>query len=294
MGEQAGKEDGVEAHAAVVADAAPAGNCGTLEGVSGCERPIGVFDSGIGGLAVLRELRALLPAEDLLYFADQAHFPYGPRSRAEVRELALRAAQRLVERGAKLVVVACNTASSAALPALRAALDVPVVGIEPAVKPACELTRAGRVGILATSGTVAGAALDRLVERVADGVEVVRVAAGGLVELIENGRADWPAAQRALQEALAPLLDAGVDVVALGCTHFAFVRPAVERMLGAGVLVLEPAEAVARQVVRVLVRQSIAAEPGRTGTTAYESSGDRARLLEAVARLVPVAVQPGA
>jgi glutamate racemase len=262
--------------------------------VSRSDGPIGVFDSGVGGLAVLWELRRLLPAEDLLYFADQAHFPYGPRPLAEVRELALRAAGLLVERGAKLIVVACNTASSAALPALRAALDVPVVGIEPAVKPACALTRCGRVGVLATSGTVTGDALDRLVERTAGGIEVVRIAAGGLVELIESGEGGAPLLESALAQALAPLRAAEVDVVALGCTHFAFVRSAVERMLGPGVAVLEPAAAVARQAARVLEREGLLAPQGRQGTTAYDSSSDRTRLREAVARLAPSATDRGA
>jgi glutamate racemase len=253
--------------------------------VTANDGPIGVFDSGVGGLAVLRELRRRRPAEDLLYYADQAHFPYGPRDRAEVRRLALAAAELLVSLGAKLIVVACNTASSAALPVLRAGIDVPVVGIEPAVKPACALTRCGRVGVLATSGTVQGEALDALVGRVAGGVTVHRAAAGRLVELVERGAHETPEARAELVAALRPLREAGVDVVALGCTHFAFVRDAVEREMGPSVTVLEPAAAVARQTARVIAERGIEAAPGRAGVTTYHSSDDVKRVLAAVAAL---------
>ncbi|HEY7294642.1 MAG TPA: glutamate racemase, partial [Dehalococcoidia bacterium] len=219
--------------------------------MSGYDGPVGVFDSGVGGLAVLWALRALLPNENLQYFADQAHFPYGPRPAAQVRELALAAGERLLSAGAKLLIVACNTASSAALPLLRERLAVPVVGIEPAIKPACAATRSGRIGVLATDGTVQGAALTALVGRVAQGVEVVCIAAPGLVELVERGEVRSAEAHARVEAAARTLRVAGVDVVALGCTHFAFLKPLVQECLGPEVTVLEPAEAVARQAARV-------------------------------------------
>jgi glutamate racemase len=247
--------------------------------------PIGVFDSGVGGLSVLRALHALLPHESLLYFADQANFPYGPRSVGEVRALALVAGRRLIVHGAKLVVVACNTASSAALPLLRQRLGVPVVGIEPAVKPACAATRTGRIGVLATAGTVQGAALAALVERVAGGVEVIRAPAPGLVDLVERGELDSAEARDRVAAALRPLRAAGVDVVALGCTHFAFLQRLVQDCLGPEVLVLEPAAAVARQATRVLRERGLECSGREPGTVCYSTSGDRATLLRQVERL---------
>ncbi|MHB8578230.1 MAG: glutamate racemase [Dehalococcoidia bacterium] len=249
--------------------------------------PIGVFDSGVGGLAVLRELHRVLPAEDFVYFADRANFPYGPRAAGEVCQLALAAGERLVEAGAKLLVVACNTASSAALPALRSRFPIPVVGIEPALKPACAITTCGRVGVLATSGTVQGAALDHLADRVAGDVRILRVAAPRLVELVERGEAATPLTMPLVTEALRPLIDAGVDVVVLGCTHFAFLRTQIQRVLGPGVQVLEPASAVALQVERVLRACGLARSSGRSGTIRYLSSGD-AESLRRAAELLDV------
>jgi len=253
------------------------------------DRPIGVFDSGVGGLCVLQALRRLLPAEDLVYFADQAHFPYGPRDAAEVRALSLAAVQALLAERAKLIVVACNTASSAALSELRARFSLPIVGIEPAVKPACALTRLGRVGVLATDGTVQGEKLQQLIARVAGGVEVVTAPAPGLVELVERGELTGPAAEAAVRAAVGPLRDAGVDVVALGCTHFAFLRPLVQRVLGEGVTVLEPAEAVARQAARLLDQHGLRAACARAGAVRYRSSAGDEVIAAAVARLLGAA-----
>lgn len=247
--------------------------------------PIGVFDSGVGGLAALWALRSLLPHEHLLYFADQANFPYGPRPTHEVQALALDAGRWLAARGAKLIVVACNTASSAALPLLRERLGVPVVGIEPAVKPACAATRSGRIGVLATDGTVQGAALAALVERVAGGAEVIRAPAPGLVELVERGDLSSCEARERVGAALWPLRDSGVDAVVLGCSHFAFLRPLVRQCLGPEVLVLEPAEAVARQAARVLREHGLERRDREPGSVTYSSSGDGEALLQQVERL---------
>jgi len=250
--------------------------------VSSSDGPIGVFDSGVGGLAVLWALHARLPHEHLRYFADQANFPYGPRPADEVRDLALQAGQRLVVAGAKLLVVACNTASSTALPALREQLSVPVVGIEPAVKPACAASRNGRIGVLATAGTAQGAALTALVSRVADGAEVIRAPAPDLVELVERGDLASAETQARVTAALRPLREAGVDVVVLGCTHFALLKPLVQAALGPRVLVLEPADAVARQAARVLCERGLE-RPGREpGAIVYTSSAGEAHLLRQV------------
>ncbi len=247
--------------------------------------PVGVFDSGVGGLAVLWELERLLPSEDLLYYADQAHFPYGVRTAADVLCLSIQATGLLLSQGAKLIVVACNTASSAALPGLRSHFSVPIVGIEPAVKPACARSRRGRVGVLATAGTVQGTRLGDLIERGAGDVDVYTVAAGGLVELVENGQAGSPEAGAVLAESLSPLRRAGIDVLVLGCTHFAFLRPAIERYMGLEVAVLEPAEAVAQRVVALLAEHKLAAAAGRKGSITYQSSAGDDRIRAAAATL---------
>lgn len=244
-----------------------------------------MFDSGVGGLTVLWSLHDFLPAEELIYYADQAHFPYGVRSPAEVRRFVFEAAEALCAWGAKLIVLACNTATSAALPELRAHLSIPIVGIEPAIKPACALTRNGRIGVLATSGTVGGERLETLIGRVAGAVQIVRVAAGGLVESIERDGSGVVEAQ--LAEALAPLREADVDVVVLGCTHYAFLKDRVAAAMGETVTVLEPAAAVARQVARVLSARGLAAPDRHVGTLRYHSSATDGRLERAVVRLRP-------
>lgn len=234
-------------------------------------RPIGIFDSGVGGLTVLAEIHRLLPSEDLVYFADSAHFPYGDRPEAEVRELAEAATERLLERGAKLVVIACNTATSAAAERLRARYAVPFVAMEPAVKPAAERTRTGRIAVLATAGTVEGARLARLVERYGNGAAVLALPGTGLAEAVERGDLD---SEEPLRAALAPLLREPVDALALGCTHYFFLKPAIQRILGPDVDVIDTAEPVARRVREVLQARNLLAPAGRVGAVTYLTSGD--------------------
>ena len=250
------------------------------------DRAIGVFDSGVGGLAVLWALAELLPNERLVYHADTAHFPYGERSAGDVRALTLSAAERLLaEHDIKALVIACNTATSAALPDVRARCALPVVGIEPAIRPAVARSRTGRIGVLATRGTVEGSRLAALIEREAGGVEVVVAPAPELVEAIERGAAEDEALADLLSGALAPLRTADVDVVVLGCTHFAFVRGALQQLLGPDVAVLEPAAAVARQAVRVLAERNLLAPAAHHGSIVYTSSGDPDQFAAHAARL---------
>src|SRR5712691_11784175 len=183
---------------------------------------IGIFDSGVGGLSVAREIRGALPAEDLLYVADTAYCPYGDRPIEEVRARALAVGGYVEEAGAKLLVTACNTASGAALEDLRAALGIPVVGLEPAVKTAAARTRVRRVGVMATSGTLRSERFARLLSAYGDGVQVIPQACPGLADLIEDGHLDGDVLAARLQELTRPLREAEVDVVVLGCTHYAF------------------------------------------------------------------------
>lgn len=215
--------------------------------------PIGVFDSGIGGLSILRELYHQLPAEDYIYIADQAHVPYGSRTLEQVRAFSESITRYLLGCSAKLVVVACNTASAAALHHLRRTFPlVPFVGMEPAVKPAAETTRSGVVGVLATPATFQGELYASVVERFANGVTLVQDTCPGLVAEIEAGRLNGWEARRILQGALEPMLDAGIDTVVLGCTHYPFVAGLIAEIAGPGVRVIDPAPAIARQAGRLL------------------------------------------
>ena len=218
---------------------------------------VGVFDSGLGGLTVLRALRAQLPQAGVIYFGDNGHIPYGARPMPEVRRFAHAISRFLVARGAQIVVVACNTASAAALASLRQAPEfagLPFVGMEPAIKPAAEATRSGVVGVLATPATFQGELYASVVERFANGVTVLEQVCPGLVQRIEAGEVDGDETEAMLRGWMTPLLAQGIDVLVLGCTHYPFVIPALQRLCGPSVRVIDPAPAVARQVVRVWER----------------------------------------
>jgi len=246
--------------------------------------PIGIFDSGIGGLSVAREIRRELPSEHLLYLADSAYVPYGDRTVDEVRARTLAAGRYLEERGAKVLVVACNTASGAALELLREQLSIPVVGLEPAVKPAVAGSRNGRVGVMATVGTLRSDRYARLVEAYANGSQVIAQPCPGLADLIEDGHLDDDALRASLAEFAAPLRAAGVDTVVLGCTHYPFVRAQIEAALGPGVRLLDSGPAIARQTARVL-RAAGALEPGGSGSLRLLTTGDAAEVAAVAARI---------
>ena len=220
--------------------------------------PIGVFDSGVGGLSVARAILRQLPHESIIYLADQAHVPYGSRPLEEVRKLAGGVARYLLDQGAKLIVVACNTASAAALHSLRRAFPrVPFVGMEPAVKPAAEETRSGTIGVLATPATFQGTLYAALLDRFARHVTILQDTCPGLVAQIESGNLTGPEPRGILEEALRPMLIAGVDTLVLGCTHYPFVIPLIEQVAGPEVRVIDPAPAVARQTGRVLTARGL-------------------------------------
>jgi glutamate racemase len=236
------------------------------------DQPIGIFDSGVGGLSVLRPIQALFPNEQLLYFADQAHVPYGSRSLAEIRRYSEEITRFLLSEGAKIVVVACNTASAAALNTLRKTLpQVHFVGMEPAVKPAALETRSGKVGVLATENTFSSPRYAQLMSRFAQDVEVIENPCRGLVPLIESGYVAATDTEALLRKVLDPMLASGVDTLVLGCTHYPFVRPLIERIIeenatGARVTIIDPAPAVARQMGRVLTRRQLLAPAGQRGS----------------------------
>lgn len=251
-------------------------------------RPVGIFDSGVGGLSVLRALQAELPHEHFLYIADQANVPYGPRPLEEVRALAEGITRYLLERGVKAIVVACNTASAAALHHLREAFpDTPFVGMEPAVKPAAETTRSGVVGVLATPATFQGKLYASVVERFARGTRLLEHTCPGLVQEIEAGRLTGETARAILTAALQPMLAKGMDTVVLGCTHYPFAIPLIQEIVGENVRVIDPAPAVARQTRRVLAaRAALNAPEARGSTTFYTTGSDPAAAAAVMERLL--------
>lgn len=236
--------------------------------------PIGIFDSGVGGLSVLRALRQQLPAENVIYLGDQGHVPYGTRSLEEVRAFSLEVTRFLLHQGAKIIVVACNTASAAALHVLRQTFpDVPFVGMEPAVKPAAEHTHTGRVGVLATQATFQGELYASVVERFAQDVEIMTYTCPGLVDRIEKGDLDSAVVRGILDEGLNPMLKAGIDTVVLGCTHYPFVIPAIQQITGPDVRVIDPAPAVARRTAAVLAERGWLHPEGCAGKVRFLTTG---------------------
>ena len=247
--------------------------------------PIGVYDSGAGGLAVLDEVRRLLPGEDVVYYADTAHFPYGPRPATEIRARAEAVTRELLAQDAKLIVVACNTATSAAIEHLRRTFDVPFVGMEPALKPAAERTLSGKVALLVTPGTARGQKLAALIDRYGAEVSVQTIEAPGLAERVEEGETDSDDTRVLLHRYLAPVRESGADVLVLGCTHYAFLRAAIAREIGDVVEVIEPSEAVARQVKRVLSDRRLRNPRTEGGSVLYLCSGDAAAFTALRAKL---------
>ncbi len=239
--------------------------------------PIGVFDSGVGGLSVLREIRARLPCESLLYFADSGHVPYGEKSPEFIRERCRTIAAFLLERGAKALVVACNTATAAGVADLRECYpQLPLVGMEPAVKPAALATRSGVVGVLATTGTLKSAKFAALLDRFASDVRVITQPCPGLVECIEAGQLQTPGTRRLLEGLVLPLVAQGCDTLILGCTHYPFVKPLLREILPADVVLVDTGTAVARHLETLLTAH---AQLGfGEARVQFWSSGDPLRL----------------
>ena len=242
------------------------------------DRPIGVYDSGMGGLTVWRALRAALPGESLLYLGDGKNCPYGSKPREEVRRLADEAFAALVAEGCKMVVVACNTATAAAIDFLRSKYaPMPIVGMEPAVKPACLRTRSGVVGVLATERSLDGELFRRTAARYAADAEVVAAAGEGFVELVEGDLETTPEAEACVRRVLEPILRQGADQIVLGCTHYPFLLPAIERVAaGWGAAIVDPSPAVARRVAQLLDRYALHAPADRAPRFGFRTFADEA------------------
>jgi glutamate racemase len=246
---------------------------------------VGVIDSGVGGLTVVAAMQREMPALPVRYLADTARFPYGDRPSAEVAARALELGERLLAQGCSLLVIACNTASSAALELLRERLVAPVVGMEPPLKPAVERTRSGRVAVLVTAATADGDRLARLHEHHAAGSEVLTVPLPGLADLVEAGELAGPRVEAIIGPALAALRASKVDQVALGCTHYAFLRPALAGLLGPDVEIIDAAEPVARRVRQQLEAHGLAVPEGERVAPHCAATGDRAAFAASLERL---------
>jgi len=241
--------------------------------------PIGIFDSGVGGVSVLRAIREQMPEEPIIYFGDQGHIPYGPRPMEQIRNFSEAITRFLLAQKAKNIVVACNTASAAALKYLREKFpDVQFVGMEPAVKPAAEHTQTGKVGVLATPATFQGALYASVVERFANGVELLQSTCPGLVQQIEQGNLDGEETRQILEDALQPMLEKNIDTVVLGCTHYPFVIPLIQRIVGRNVRVIDPAPSVAKQTWRLLEAGGMKSRSSTRGDVKFYTSGDPASL----------------
>lgn len=257
------------------------------------DAPIGVYDSGVGGLSVLRAIHSQLPFEATIYFGDQAKVPYGERSLEEVRQLAEGVTRLMMNQGAKLIVIACNTASAAALKHLRALYpEFPFVGMEPAVKPAAEQTLSGKVGVLATPSTFHGELYASVVERFAKDVQIFEATCPGLVKQVERGYLNTYLTRGILQKALEPMLAEGVDTLVMGCTHFPFVIPLIQQIAGENVRVIDPAPAIARQTERVLIQQYLLRSSNAKPFHRYLTSGDPIRFSRLLEQLLGVKARP--
>ena len=265
------------------------------------DAPIGVFDSGVGGLSVLCEIRRALPSEDLIYVADTGNAPYGDRASDFIQKRAEAVVEFLLSQQVKAIVVACNTATAVAIQNLRAQFAVMLVAIEPAVKPAVQATRSGVIAVLATRQTLASDNFSRLIERHGKGVEVLLQACPGLVEQVEKGSLDGAEAEILLTEYIAPLLQRRVDTLVLGCTHYPFLSPLIQKIVGDTVTIIDPAAAVARELSRRLQAQQLLNSKRSGGVEQFLTSGAPEQVAPIVSKLwgqrvhmeiLPTAVTP--
>lgn len=246
---------------------------------------IGIMDSGVGGLSVFKETRKLLPDSRFIYFSDNAWCPYGEKSPEFITDRCRAITDLMLSKGADAMVIACNTATAAAISTLRAEYDIPFVGMEPAVKPAALGTRSGTIGVLATAGTLKGSKYLNTKGRFQDDVRIVEHVGKGFVELVESGELEGGHAEEVVRASLQPLLDAGADIIVLGCTHYPFLLPLLEKLACGKAEFIDPAPAVARRLLAVMEENSIPAENEKPGVE-FLSSAPSARLKELAASLI--------
>ncbi|UTH74863.1 glutamate racemase [Chromobacterium sp. IIBBL 290-4] len=256
---------------------------------------IAMYDSGLGGLSVWRAVRAALPAWPITYLADQAYCPYGPRSREEIIERALKISRYLISQGATILVVACNTATTAAITAMREEFSLPIVGIEPAIKPAAAMSQTGRIAVLATEYTLASERVQTLLDAHAEGVDVLRRPGHGWVEQVEAGELSSERTRALVRQVVEPLMGENIDHIALGCTHYPFLEPLIREITGDAIRLYDPAEAIARRVDDLIRQHGVDCQGDsyyRFITTADDAGDMAQRLLQLIGHPYPVESQP--
>ena len=254
------------------------------------DRPIGIFDSGVGGTSIWKEIRSLLPHEDTIYLADSKNAPYGEKSAERILQLSLKNTEFLMDAGCKLIVVACNTATTNAIDFLRKQYKVPFIGIEPAIKPAALNSRSKTVGILATKGTLSSRLFHDTSDMFAKGIRIVEREGSGLVPLIEQGKIASVEIHELLEEYIAPMVEAGIDYLVLGCTHYPYLLPVLREMLPQHVQIIDSGAAVARQTLAVLRRNDLLSSRSQMGKSIFYSNDD-VQVLKALLGSVDASVQ---
>lgn len=252
---------------------------------------IGIFDSGIGGLSVFREIRKILPEQSYIYYSDSAHCPYGEKSQEYIIDRAREITRFLLDKGAEIIVVACNTATAAAISTLREEFPVKFIGMEPAIKPAASQTKTGVVGVLATAGTLKADKYQSTRERWGDDIQIVEQVGKGFVELVEKGLTEGREAEDTVGVCVEPLLDAGADTIVLGCTHYPFlsqtIRKVSEKLVpGRVITIIDPAPAVARHLVEVMEESGIEIKSPQGYTLEMYTSGDEDLMKEVTAKVL--------
>jgi glutamate racemase len=252
---------------------------------------VGIFDSGVGGLSVWKEIIKIMPKNNYIYFSDSAYCPYGPRPQSEIIERARAITKFLISKGADIIVVACNTATAAAIKTLREEFSLPFIGMEPAVKPAALCSKTGVIGVLATKGTLSGSLYNQTLKTYANGVEVIEKEGKGLVALVEEGKLNGEETDQLLRKFITPMLEKGADQIVLGCTHYPFLLEAIKQITGNSVKIIDPAPAVAKHLYDVLEQmhgEKIDYEPLKpTETTMFYTTGNIETLMGMARRIVP-------
>ncbi len=241
-------------------------------------QPVGIFDSGIGGTSIWKEIQEVLPNENCLYLADSKNAPYGEKSQQEILQLCIKNTEYLLEHNCKLIVVACNTATTNAIDYLRSNYTVPFIGIEPAIKPAALNSKSKTVGVLATKGTLASSLFHSTTQNHAEGIIIIEQQGKGLVELIESGKLNSNTTRELLEIYIRPMLDKGIDYLVLGCTHYPYLIPLLKELLPKGVKIIDSGEAVARQTKAVLEKNMLLNTSEKTGKQQLFTNTDPALL----------------
>jgi glutamate racemase len=249
------------------------------------KQPIGVFDSGIGGLSVLKHIQALLPWENLIYVSDRAHLPYGNKAREVILKRSHNITRFLVKRRVKAIVIACNTATAVAVKQLRQTFSIPIVGMEPGVKPAIQQSKHGLIGVLATRGTLRSGKFQTLLRKHTNGSEVIICPCEGWVEAIEHLGPQHPKTQQLVSEHLQPILDTGIDILVLGCTHYPFLKSVIETIAGPKVSIIDTGTAVAKQLHHRLATLNLLCQNETPGMEEFWCSADPSQTQEVITRL---------